>query len=351
MIIFLKNIKVIILNIMINFKEERRSSIFDTIVKKMLKYVLKRLGLMVFTFLIIVTICFFLVKLLPNPLPNLTGKDMQILINRREALGYNKPLIEQYWIFLTDTLFGGDWGISEAKYFPRDVWEVFIEKLPPTMYVNVFAMLVSVPLGLGLGIFAALKKNKWQDHVISIVVMLFISVPSYVTGFLVQYLFCYKWQIFPSQMAAADVGYFSWTMIKSVIPAIMMLSFGTIAGLTRFTRAELTEVLTSEFMLLARTKGLTKAQATTRHALKNAMVPIFPAILGQFIGIIGGSLITEQIFGIPGVGGLYIYSITALDYNVFLLDTCFYLIIGLLSGIVLDLSYGFIDPRIRMGER
>ena len=306
---------------------------------------------MVFTFLIIVTICFFLVKLLPNPLPNPIGKDIQIIINRREALGYNKPLIEQYFIFVKNTLFGGDWGISEHKYYPREVWDVFVEKLPPTMYVNVFAMLVSVPLGLGLGIFSALKKNKWQDHVISIVVMLFISVPSYVTGFLVQYLFCYKWQIFPAQMAPSDVGYFSWTMIKSVIPAIMMLSFGTIAGLTRFTRAELTEVLTSEFMLLARTKGLTKAQATTRHALKNAMVPIFPSILGQFIGIIGGSLITEQIFGVPGVGGLYIYAINSLDYNVFLLDTCFYLAIGLLSGIVIDLSYGFIDPRIRMGER
>ena len=236
-------------------------------------------------------------------------------------------------------------------YQKQEVWDVFLSKLPPTMYVNVFAMLVSVPIGLGCGIFAALKKNKWQDHTISIIVMIAISVPSYVTGFLVQYLFCYKWNWLPAQMAPADVGYFSWAMVKSIIPAIMMLSFGTIAGLTRFVRAELTEVLTSEFMLLARTKGLTKAQATTRHALKNAMVPIFPMILGQFIGIIGGSLITEQIFGIPGVGGLYIKSINSLDYNFFLLDTCFYCFIGLLSGIIMDLSYGFIDPRIRMGER
>ena len=317
----------------------------------MLKYVLKRLGLLVFTFLVIVTICFFLVKLLPNTPPEQFGKDAAVILRRRELLGYNKPLIEQYFIFLRRTLIGGDWGISETISFNKNVWDLFVERLPATMYVNLLAMFVSVPIGLALGIFAALKKNKWQDHVISVVVMIAISVPSYVTGFLVQYLFCYEWQIFPSQMAAADAGYFSWTMIKSVIPPVMMLSFGTIAGLTRFTRAELTEVLTSEFMLLARTKGLTKAQATTRHALKNAMVPIFPSILGQFIGIIGGSLITEQIFGVPGVGGLYIKSITSLDYNVFLLDTCFYLIIGLLSGIVLDLSYGFIDPRIRMGAK
>ena len=104
-------------------------------------------------------------------------------------------------------------------------------------------------------------------------------------------------------------------------------------------------------MLLARTKGLTKAQATTRHALRNSMVPIFPSILSEFIGIIGGSLIIEQIFGIPGVGPLYINSITALDYNFFLLLTCFCTLIGLTAGIVIDLSYGFIDPRIRMGAR
>jgi ABC-type dipeptide/oligopeptide/nickel transport system permease component len=104
-------------------------------------------------------------------------------------------------------------------------------------------------------------------------------------------------------------------------------------------------------MLLARTKGLTKAQATTRHALRNSMVPIFPSILSEFIGIIGGSLIIEQIFGIPGVGPLYINSITALDYNFFLLLTCFYTLIGLTAGIVIDLSYGFIDPRIRMGVK
>ena len=140
-------------------------------------------------------------------------------------------------------------------------------------------------------------------------------------------------------------------MLVSAMPAVLSLSFGTIAGLTRYTRAELTEVLTSDFMLLARTKGLTKAQATTRHALRNAMVPIFPSILGQFIGIIGGSLIIENIFQVPGVGAMYVESITKLDYNMFMLLNCFYTFIGLLSGIVIDLSYGFIDPRIRMGER
>ena len=104
-------------------------------------------------------------------------------------------------------------------------------------------------------------------------------------------------------------------------------------------------------MLLARTKGLTRSQATTRHALKNAMVPILPMLLSSFIGILGGSMIIEQIFSIPGVGTLFIKSINLFDYDVFMMDSIFYTFVGLLAGIVVDISYGFIDPRIRMGER
>ena len=316
----------------------------------MFKYVLKRLGLVIFSFFVILIICFFLIKLLPNPVPNVFGQDLELVLKRREALGYNEPIIVQFFIFLKNVIVNQDWGMSEKMYFGSDVWETFVDKLPATMIVNFYAMLVSVPIGLALGIFAALKKNKWQDHIISTVVMIAISVPSYIYAFLVQYLLCFEWKIFPPLMKEGR-DYFSWEMFISVMPAVISLSFGTIAGLTRGTRAELTEVLTSEFMLLARTKGLTKAQATTRHALRNSMVPIFPSILSEFIGIIGGSLIIEQIFGIPGVGPLYINSITALDYNFFLLLTCFYTIIGLTAGIIIDLSYGFIDPRIRMGAR
>ena len=140
-------------------------------------------------------------------------------------------------------------------------------------------------------------------------------------------------------------------MLRSAVPAILSLSFGSIAGFARYTRAELSEVLTSDFMLLARTKGLTRSQATIRHAMRNSMVPIFPMILGEFVGIMSGSLIIEQIFGVPGVGQLFLNSITGRDYNFFMLLTVFYTMIGLVAGIVVDISYGIVDPRIRMGER
>ena len=318
----------------------------------MIKYVIKRLLLMLMVFLIIISMCFILVKLLPSKPAEQFGKDMQLIEMRRELLGYNKPLIEQYVIFIQRSLLGMDWGISETLYIGQDVWTKFMEKMPATVTVNLYTMIFSVPLGLMFGIYAALKKNKWQDHVISTAVMVFVSVPSYVYAFLVQYFLCFKWQLFPFQMKAG-YDYLSWETFVSLVPAILSLGFGTIAGLTRYVRAELTEVLTSDFLLLARTKGLSRAQTTVRHAMRNAMVPIFPMILGEFIGIMGGSLIIEGIFGIPGVGPLYVASIgtTPPDYNFFMLLTAFYTLIGLTSGIVIDLSYGFIDPRIRMGSK
>lgn len=316
----------------------------------MLKYVLKRIALMIFVLFVILTMCFILVKLLPVTDATQFGKDMELILQRREALGYNKPLLVQYAIFLQKSVFGGDWGISEALYRGQEVWQVFISKIPATLLVNVYAMCFSVPMGLLLGIYAALKKNKWQDYVISTLVVVFISVPSYVYALLVQYFLCFKLDLFPLQMNSGT-DWLSFSMFLSVVPAVLALGFGSIAGLARFVRAELSEVLTSDFMLLARTKGLTRSQATIRHALRNSMVPVFPMILGEFVGILSGSLIIEKIFGIPGVGQLYVNSITALDYNFFMLLSAFYTLIGLTAGIVVDISYGFIDPRIRMGER
>lgn len=318
----------------------------------MFKYVLKRLALMLMVFLIIISMCFVLVKLLPNKPAQQFGKDMQLIEMRRAALGYDKPLLEQYGIFINKTLIGGDWGISEVLYLGQNVWDKFMEKMPATVLVNAYTMLFGVPLGLMLGIYAALRKNKWQDHLISTAVMVFVSVPSYVYAFLVQYFLCFKLKWFPFQMTSG-YNYFTWETFVSMMPAVMSLGFGTVAGLTRYTRAELTEVLTSDYLLLARTKGLSKAQTTVRHALRNSMVPIFPMILGEFVGIMSGSLIIEQIFGIPGVGPLYVASITAAtpDYNFFMLLSAFYTFIGLASGIIVDISYGFIDPRIRMGSK
>ena len=320
------------------------------------KYVLKRVLFMLLTFFIIISACFILIRLLPNETATMFGKDMQLVLQSRYRQGLTDingnpiPLMEQYINFVKNTLIGGNWGTSEKLYFGQNCMDVFTSKLPATVLVNMYSSLLAVPMGLMLGIYAALKKNKWQDHVISTGVMVMVSVPSYVYAFLVQYFLCFKLKLFPLVMEAGT-DYFSWAMIQSMLPAVLSLSFSSIAGYARYTRAELTEVLTSEYLLLARTKGLTRAQATIRHAMKNCMVVILPSVFSSFIGIMSGSLVIEKIFSIPGIGGLYLNSINGRDYNIFMLLTVFYTAVGLLAGIVVDLSYGFIDPRIRMGSR
>lgn len=330
---------------------------FHVIEKKVLlmgKYILKRIGLLIFTLFVIVTISFFLIRLLPQEMPN----DVQLanLIKARwEALGYNEPIIVQYGIYLRNIFTEFDFGTSWKIALTTPALDVMTERILPTVIVNLYALIFSIPIGIGLGIYAAIKKNKWQDHLISTLVIIFVSVPSYVYAFLVQYFLYFKLRLVPTNVmySLADAGgsYFTFKMFQSLILPVLALSFGEIAGLTRFTRAELTETLTSDYMLLARTKGLTRGQATTRHALKNAMVPIFPMLIASFIGILGGSLIIEQIFSIPGIGALYLLSINLLDYDIFMLMTIFYTLIGLLAGIVVDISYGFIDPRIKMGKK
>ena len=349
----------------------------------MFKYVLKRIGLMLFTLAIILTMCLVFVRLLPvPPITKVPGADVELqykqlvtdgyLIQIEDKDGtyetsqklvyeskdgftkyYKAPIGTSVVKFWGNIITRWDWGKGISMYNGHGtVWDVLNQKLPYTVLVNLYSIILSIPIGLLLGIYAALRKNKWQDHVISTLVMVFVSVPSYVYAFLVQYIFCVKLGWFDLTITSLEgVSFFSFEMFWSMMPAILSLSLGTIAGFTRYTRAELSEVLTADYLLLARTKGLTRAQSISRHALKNAMVVIFPMILGEFIGILGGSLIIENIFSIPGVGALYLESINKRDYNYFMALTFFYTFIGLAAGIVGDLSYGLIDPRIRMGSR
>ncbi|MBQ7921142.1 MAG: ABC transporter permease [Clostridia bacterium] len=339
----------------------------------MFKYICKRIGLMVVTFTIIFVTCFVLVKLLPVDYSVGFGEDTAKIEAQLRARGYDKPIMEQLVLYLKRIVLDGDFGIGfrMPEYRGRAVWDVFIEKLPPTILINIYSSLIAIPIGIALGIFAALKKNKWQDHFISTAVMVVISVPSFVYASLLLFIVCFKMDALPLNIASfADIikmypeknlvytpGTFNWAlyfnkeMFLSMLPAVFSMCFGSIAGYARFTRAELTEVLTSEFMLLARTKGLTKSQATVRHALRNSMVPIFPSIVGEFVSVLSGSLVIEKIFSIPGVGGLYLASINAKDYDFFMMLSAFYLLVGLLAGLVIDLSYGVIDPRIRMGAK
>lgn len=314
------------------------------------KYAIKRFLLMLMTLTIITFMCFVLIRMLPPAELPLEDPHSDIILARREAAGYNKPYLIQFGIFLKNIFTKFDWGLSDVLYFGQDVAEIFKSKLPATIIVNLYSIFFSIPVGIILGIIAAIKKNSMTDHAISTLTMVCISVPSFVYAFVIQYYLSYKLGVLPFLMKSGT-NYLSWSMFVSMIPAVVSLALPVIAGFTRTTRAELTEVLTSEFMLLARTKGLTKTQATVRHAMKNCMVVVLPSIFGEFVGILGGSLIIEKIFSVPGVGQLYLNSINGRDYPMFTMLVVFYTSVGLLASIVVDISYGFIDPRIRMGSK
>ena len=344
----------------------------------MWKYVLKRIGLALITAFIILSISFLLIKLLPfsKPLGNDDTRYAYYLTQQNlgfvtiygvevPALGkyldmgttssgtvfycYEVPAFNQYISWLRNIITKWDWGVSTYINPNNPAMLIIVSKLPTTISVNFFSVIVSVPLGILLGVVAALKKNKPTDHIISTSIMIFISIPSFVMITVLMSIFCYNLGWLPTQWPGASAA--TAEKIKAYILPVICLSFGSICGYGRFTRAELCEVMASDYLLLARTKGLSKRQAITRHALRNAMVPIVPSILAEIIGLLGGSMILEQLYGIPGIGKLYVQSLNAKDYNVLFVDMALFTMIGLISGVFLDISYGFIDPRIRMGAK
>ncbi|MCI9438907.1 MAG: ABC transporter permease [Lachnospiraceae bacterium] len=342
------------------------------------KYVAKRIGLAFMTAFIILSLTFILVKLLPFERP-IGGDAQQIAyFDNQYALGYvyrfdhevkeygqclyqtpkdhgrsnfyyQVPVMTQYFNWLKNIITKWDWGYSKT-FQPNVAASVIIgSRIGYSIRLNILSVIFSVPIGILLGIWAALKKNTMTDHTISTLVMVFISIPSFVLISFMLRLFAYNLGWFPSSWPT-DSASTAVKMQGYIIP-VFCLAFSPICGYCRFTRAELCEVMESDYLLLARTKGLTRRQAILRHAMKNAMVPIFPSILAEFIGILGGSMILEQLYGIPGIGKLFVLSLNYKDYDILFVDMAIFTTLGLLAGILLDLSYGFIDPRIRMGAK
>lgn len=261
------------------------------------------------------------------------------------------PIGNQYVSWVRNIVTKGDWGTSTKVEIGRQVFDIISDRFATTITINIIALIFYIPIGLTLGIIAALNKDKPIDNIISISVMIMISVPSFVVMILLVMVFGYQLEWVPSIFPAKDA--LMSIRIKGLILPVMAMAFGPIAGLTRLTRAELTEVLTSEFLLLARTKGLTRRQAVIRHAMRNSMVPLVPSIIFSFVGILSGSVIIEQIYSIPGTGQVYIRALTvnAFDYNLLMASSALYTSIGLFAILIVDLTYGIIDPRIRMGGK
>ena len=347
--------------------------------KDSVKYVIERILFILLTAFIILSLTYILLQLIPLT-PGGTDQQRWTFWEKQVELGYYvritdpmeamregydevvtvagkttyyraQPVMVRYFNWLA-AVAKGDWGVSSSDYWKgQSALTILLTGLPYSMRLNLISILISIPLGIGLGILAALKKNTWVDSLISTVVMIFISVPSFV---LISFLLIWfgkvnGWPLrWPSDAdAAAD----PVLAFKAFVIPVMSLCFGSICGFARYTRAELTEVMSSEFLLLARTKGLTRSQAVIRHALRNSMVPIVPMIIAEFISILSGSMVLEQSYSIPGIGSVLVNALNSTDVPVIMVDMAIYTVIGLAATLIIDLSYGIVDPRIRMGAR
>ena len=276
-----------------------------------------------------------------------TGPDGEVYYRIHKPV----PIIVQYGRWVSGIVTEWDWGVSTRVYPMRPVFDILLSRIPITMQLNLLALFFYIPIGFTLGIVAALRKDGVVDNLITFFVMVFISVPSFVVMLFLVLIFGYQLEWLPTQFPTADTG--GMLRFTGLILPVLGLAFQPIASLTRVTRAELTEVLTSEFLLLARTKGLTRPQSIVRHAMRNSMVPLVPGIIFSFVGLLSGSVIIETIYGIPGTGRVFIraMALNNYDFNLILGTTAFYTIIGLFAVLLVDLSYGVVDPRIRMGAR
>jgi len=309
------------------------------------KYLLKRLLAMAITLFLIVSILFFVIRLIPGAVAG-EGALPEIRIALEKRYYLDRPLWDQYAIFLGNFL-RFDFGESIALYPRSQVLDVISGKIPLTLQLNLFSLALTLPVGMLLGVIAGLKKNTLTDNVISLLVVFFISVPSFVFASLLQYYFSFKLQLFPILLnLEAD---WSITKFHSMILPILALSFGGIATITRYLRSELFEALNSEYMLLSRAKGLSQLQSTLRHAIRNSFIPLCNVVVPMFTNLLGGSMVVENIFGIPGMGSLIAQSIGASDYYLTIATLFFYSLIGLATILLMDLSYGLVDPRVRMG--
>lgn len=305
----------------------------------MIRYVAKRLILMFVTLFVIVSITFFISKLLPGtPFADdkLTPETREVLF---EKYGLNDPLYVQYAKYMLNVAQGD---LGNSFYFEsRPVLQVILDGAPASAFLGIQAVIFGLGVGLVLGIISALRHNGFLDTVAVVIAVLGVSVPSFVLGPILQDLLAVRFEIFP--VALFD----SW--LHSVLPSLALSVF-VISTVARFVRSEMLEVLGQDYITLARSKGLTGLAVIVRHVLRNAMIPLVTVLAPLTVYLITGSLVIERIFSIPGIGEQFVDSIRVNDYSMILGTTVFLSVLFIIALLIQDVLYGIIDPRIRVGS-
>ena len=304
------------------------------------KYLLRRIFYMLLTLFIIITTTFLLLQFLPGtPFANqdlLTAKQLELL---NEKYGLNKPIFDQYLAYLGNIL-KGDFGYS-FQFNNLPVTQIIADRAGPSIQLGLQAMVLGTVVGTFLGVIAAVKQNTWIDTFTSIFAIAGRSVPNFVFAVILQFVFAVVLEVLP--IAFWREGF------KSTILPTLALSISPMAEAARFIRTEMIEVLNSDYIELAKAKGFSKFYIILKHALRNALIPLLTILGPVTAGLMTGSLVIEQIFSITGIGEQFTKSILVNDYPTIMGITIMYSTILIVMILIVDILYGIIDPRLRMG--
>lgn len=306
----------------------------------MFKYILKRLFISLLTILVLVTIVFILVRLMPGD-PFASDKlTPEIRLNLERYYGFDKPLIIQYITYIKNLLIG-DFGYS-MKYVNQSVNSIIADSFPYSFDLGIRGLSISISLGIVLGLIAALNRGKSLDYVSIIIAIIGTSVPDFIIGGLLQYFFGIRWGMFP----VAQYKGIEYTVLPSIA-----LGFYTLAMVSRLMRASMLEVVQQDYIKTAKSKGISKFRITYKHQIRNAIMPVVTVLGPTVASVLTGTFVIESIFAIPGMGKYYVQSVQNLDYTLILGMTVFYGAFLVIANMIVDILYGMIDPRIRIAGR
>lgn len=308
----------------------------------MKKYLIKRIAVSVITLLVILLLLFLMLEYMPGSPFNDEKLTVDQLALLNQKYGLDQPVFIRFFNYVKNML-TGDFGVSYSISKNTPISALLQTRLPISLRVGGQAVLLGTILGLILGVIAAIKHNTIWDTITTIISVLGVSLPSYVFALGLSYYLGFKITLFPLLYSAES------PFKSTVLPTIALCMF-TIATIARFTRTEMLEVLGSDYMQLAESKGISGITLLTRHALRNALIPIITVLAPLVVGLMTGSLVIEKIFSIPGIGSLLVTAIQSNDYNVIVALAFIYSAMYILIMLVVDILYGIVDPRIRLAK-
>jgi len=308
----------------------------------MAKYILKRLFWAAVTLFVIMFILFLLLEFMPGSPFNdekLSSDQLEVL---RAHYGLDKPFFEKFWIFLKNGV-QGNFGNSYSISTNVEVSKIILPRLGVSVRIGLQALLLGSVVGVILGLISGSNQNTWKDTTSTIVSVIGVSIPSFVFALLLAYFIGFKLKLFP-------ITYNINKPFSSSVLSTIALSMFTLAQVTRFLRTELVEVMGSEYIRLARTKGVPRTKLLFKHGFRNALISVVTIIGPLTVNLLTGSLAVEKLFSIPGVGRLLVDSISRRDFNVTIMIAFIYSAMYITVNLVVDILYGIIDPRIRVGK-